>query len=649
MWDEKGKVYSMGAFPGAQGIPTFQYDRAVVGAQPSHHVTGAFTVPQGRTLVSLADLHVDQQASLSLLSGTRMEVGSGDRIIVHGAMTATGTVFTARDPVNGWGGLRFESGSGGSLRSSTIDRVAGWGNASITVTNASPLLGELQINNNLSPFGPGNYVAGLRITGPAANVVVEGIRIERMTNGAVVIDDRAVVRMRGNEFVRNTGPYLSNPGYTVLMGYITDAFLMPIAPVGGTVGNRIQDNTGDGISASSSANPVLGRYYYPSSSYDNDGFNFVDGNTRTGVVVRSNASLEAGGGGGIGKERNSFADNVMYDASVSGTGARLVSDCNWWGTASPPFNFVTSNGGTVANNSWLVEDPEINPSAQCTSGSLGGSPPVSNTRAEEDSPSKRLRTADTLRGRARLDVLIDIVAESPHSPEASAAITASALLARRPDAPPGAASFVESIAAETDHPARRAALLAAAGLRYRAGDIAGALDAAHEVLDEVGDLVHPDAVAAQFSVVYALVASGRVDEAAWEYSRLADAVPGSPEVALAGVHLGLSEPVGESERLRIAPQGAIEVQPADLPFEVGVPRPNPATDRVTLALSFIEDAEVQATVHDMAGRVVLQALVDGQTVSLDVSGLPAGIYTVHVTETGPAAQPPVSRLITIVR
>ena len=76
--------------------------------------------------------------------------------------------------------------------------------------------------------------------------------------------------------------------------------------------------------------------------------------------------------------------------------------------------------------------------------------------------------------------------------------------------------------------------------------------------------------------------------------------------------------------------GMTDVQVADLSF---VSYPNPATDRITLAMDLEGTATCQ--VLDARGRVVLvRSLHSGAPIELAVDQLPAGCYTARINHAG---------------
>ena len=85
------------------------------------------------------------------------------------------------------------------------------------------------------------------------------------------------------------------------------------------------------------------------------------------------------------------------------------------------------------------------------------------------------------------------------------------------------------------------------------------------------------------------------------------------------------------------------------------PRPNPVRDRTAVALDLPWPADVRVEVFDVTGRQVLAAEArmgagTGQSVALDASALPAGLYVYRLTATTPGAAPAyASGRLTVVR
>jgi hypothetical protein len=210
--DKAGKVYQAPLLPG--GNTTQQLPHLILGAPPSFSLSGAFTVPSGKTFeVEAKPLTINSGASLTLASGATFKTATtgesdltvqgsltvqagasavqlgtnGDsdvtvngtftlsagapiirfgpltRLVVNGTLNATSATLTGNPT---WNGLYFGSGSTGTITGtstskSRIDKVTGGaGGAAVQVYNSSPLLQHTIIETE-----PGSYVYGVYASG----------------------------------------------------------------------------------------------------------------------------------------------------------------------------------------------------------------------------------------------------------------------------------------------------------------------------------------------------------------------------------------------------------------------------------------------------------------------------------------------------
>ena len=133
---------------------------------------------QNQTTSVVYDKSVAANESVKLF-GSRFTFSSNKSLVVNGRLDASGTTFTASNPAQGWGGIRFEPGSSGTLDGTTqiptvVERVAG--SAAVTVRDAAVTLRNTLVqNNNLTTGTIGLWING---SNRSANVLVENSRIQ---------------------------------------------------------------------------------------------------------------------------------------------------------------------------------------------------------------------------------------------------------------------------------------------------------------------------------------------------------------------------------------------------------------------------------------------------------------------------------------
>ena len=589
--------------------------------------TGAdWRVPAGRTLNWLS----------SEVSAVRF--GASGRLTVKGTLNATGTLLTSTGATTGWGGVRYEAGSGGTLSGVTVERVSGYGAAAVRVTNASPSFSNVVIQRSSSL---GSAVTGLVVSGAQAAPTAHVLTVQDMTAGGVVVDNGADLRMTNSFLTGNIGAGLT-------AGYQSEVFLYP-ALVGSdatrTRGVQISGSLGsggNGVTAHSSGDVVFGYAYNPppGPSYHLNGFGSSTGNAGRGLAA-SGASVLYAGGSALW-QRNRLFSNAANDAEATGNGTAAYVRCDWWNDTTPPFRTAATAGATLDASRWLVQDPYANPVAECTDGSIidgfgRAAVGVTAARGAVDLPAltlvDRIAAAIEQEPGAAFAVLTAIIAEGSDAPEAAAAVTQIARLAEGDRAPAGAESFLAA-AASAPGRLRSAARRGLLGVRHAAGDVDGALAVADALA--AGEI--DDALAGQVARVYLLSEQGRTDEALSALAAVETLAPGSSEVWLARTHLGL--PVeGQPEGGRAAPWEAASQEGTKSlsgALSVGEAYPNPATDRASVTLTLTEPTSVRVVVIDALGREVADVLDEdmgegAHQARIAVNRLAPGAYLVRVT------------------
>ncbi len=555
--------------------------------------------------------------------------GTGGHITVNGTLNSTGLALTAENVSQGWGGIQYNAGSGGTITGGEITKVKTYGGAAVSITNASPTFQNVRISDSPCCGTDGFYVIG-----SGSNPTIQGTTIRDMSGTGVTIGSYAHGRLVHN-VIRDNG----EDG--VLAGYGATPFLSPDAPNNDRIGNDILFNSGNGVYASGSSTYITyGWYYYAGSGYAHaDGYNEIRGNTLAGNRVVLGSAIA--GGGSTANRRNGFFLNGGNEAEAVGSGSRAYVSCDYWGpNSAPPFQTSATSGGTVTLSTYLTQNPRANPFEACQNinvvGELGksGETPGGGSAAargdgdlgqflEEAAGLAMIRPAEAF------DLLRQVVAEGDDD-LASAAIAEAGRIASGRQALPAARAFLAEQAASAPPRRQMAALRALVGVRHDAGDADGALDAARTLAES------PEADDAAFGAlasVYLFAEAGRDAEALDALGTLERLLPESREAALARRSLGL--PVAEGRVASGEETAAKTGENVAAATELLAVRPNPTGGAAVVPFRLAESAHVQVSVYDVLGRSVA-VLVDGafeageHAATLDASRLAPGVYVVRL-------------------
>jgi parallel beta-helix repeat protein len=590
----------------------------------------------------------------------------GRRLDAYGTLNASGATFTERDAGQGWRGIRFNAGSGGSISDSFVERVGlqdELNSYAVSIYSASPTISGTEIRLST----PGSASGGVYVSNSTAFPVLTDNEIHDLTGDGIVLDNSAKARLIENIIELNDGRGLVG-------GYNTEAFLS--GPLGSLLpANLIQENDGYGVHATSGAYLNLGYFYYPQGGYHADGFNSVTDNGNIGLGAQSTGRVVAGSLTAQRKNRffrNAIGSGTPYDAVSVGSSSPVYARCDWWNDTTPPFRTLELSGGIVDDAWYLLQDPYVNPNPDCVEGpglrAPGGSAGQARGGLPEDGDDGEGSALDLLLAGVEvapsnpavaLALFAEVVAGWPEDPAAAAALSETGRLATQANA----SSLVEASAlalleaeAGGDRPDLQAAALGAlAAARHREDDGEGALAAA-AALVALGDSLA--AAGGSFmdgggallfghvAQVYLYAETGRLEEAAAALETLEAVAPGSAEAALARWHLdGLTEVVNGEAGLRIAvPEMAATSQmPAlgrapEAGFRLEPARPNPvrgSSSGVAVPFVLSVQAYVRVVLYDVLGRDVA-VLANGAyaagrySADLDAgAGLAPGTYLVR--------------------
>ncbi len=487
---------------------------------------------------------------------------------INGDLDVDGMTFAGSNS-SGWSGIRFRPGSGGTVQNAVIEGVGGSGGSALRIDDASPTFSDVTISGPASS----SSVGGVYVAGSQASPEFHDLTVENMTWTGVSVYGYADVRMTGSSIELN--------GRTGLVsGTGADVFLYPSLSGDRTEGNQITDNDASGVYASNSARVVFGYSSTATGGVHNDGFNTSADNGGKGVFAAYRGTVAAGNASS--HQRNRFFSNDSFDAYATQSGSAAYVRCDWWNDPTPPFRTATASGGFLDDGAWLTQDPYLNPAAPCVSG--GGAAYSAGAGAASGTRAERLSAALGQGGRPAesLTALAGLVREAPETPEAAAALVAIGRLATGPGASIEARTVLDDHA--TAGPLRGIARQALVGVRYRAGDVAGALGWTERMLaDPVSEADVRFALSAR---VVLLSDQGRDGAAHRAYRALAETAPGSEEADQARAFLDL--PLDQTPSPAAVAPAASALAMASDGFVVEGVYPNPTAGSATVAFAVEE-------------------------------------------------------------
>ncbi|MDX1421057.1 MAG: T9SS type A sorting domain-containing protein [Rubricoccaceae bacterium] len=269
--------------------------------------------------------------TLAFAPDRRLYVKGGD-------LTADGVRFTAAQPSQGWGGLRFDPASVGVLTGVTVERVVGpagdQGDAAVEVYDADVLISESFIQD-------GTAVHGVWASGKDALLTLDQSFVQTMGgNGA------GVVAAEGAE-VHVYDSFVLNNGYVGAGATGT----------GSTLYLYRTEVSGSGSFGVVSEATAEVNFYRPGEPVPSEGVT-VGTNLRGGLFARAGGDIVAGVYNNRRQSctaacQNFVIDNWLggndFDARASGKNSALYAEYNFWGVgrSESDLEIVKTNGGKV--------------------------------------------------------------------------------------------------------------------------------------------------------------------------------------------------------------------------------------------------------------------------------------------------------------
>ncbi|MEM6785672.1 MAG: M43 family zinc metalloprotease [Bacteroidota bacterium] len=578
------------------------------------------------------DLVIDDNQTYSFFD-VEIRSDPGVRIVVDGTLNADNTAapgsmtFTAADQAQGWGGIRFEPGSGGVLKNGIVDRVLGYGGAAITINDASPTLRNMLIQNDL-----GVGLDGIYIWGSQSDPLIAESEIRAMAGDGIVVSANAEATLDRN-LISNSG---SNG---VLLGFGANVLLTENTIIGS--GQSL--GSGDGIDAVAGAIGTLAPYYYLG-----DGYNTIDGSAGRGLYARSNGRIYAGNS--AWGRFNTISDDVVR---ASGGGSIVQASADYWdrngdGNGGDLPWTIQKSGGVVTADSYCLDEPVVGSGCTLNSQSSRTSLP-SPARLAYDNATLEAAQGDF---NAAVRNLAETIRLEPGTPLAAAAFgEVVRLVATLPDEERGGmvAEVLPVLRREATHPSHRrwaghalARVLLMEGYTTEAVAVAkrvretsvGAAGAGARLSEADEARLADDAL-----LFHALLEAEAYEEAETVLAAMRSYAEGELETDLAAQDLAATidgPTLGEGNRANAqAKSGVAETTPVTSIY------PNPFSEGASVPVRLAEEVHLRVAVYDVLGRQI--ALVhDGvlaagdHLLALDGARLASGVYVVRARVGGGA-------------
>ncbi len=584
------------------------------------------------------------------LGAVTLAFNTGMRLLVEGSLNASGTTFTEAEAGQGWGGMRFESGSDGTIAESVIEDVQGAN--SVYVYNADVLFEDTQIRD-----GSGT---GLRASGSQATVTFRDgsnpniePQIRDHNAGGVVASSSAEVHVE-NSLILNTGARgVFAYTYGDLTLFETDV----------TVSN------GFGASAD-----LLGEVTFGDPNLTRSSVNNVVENHTSGTFFGMDGGVHFAGTACADpySHNNFLRQSGTSELHADLTGSDVVAEYNYWGSsAGPSSSYVQLSDGAAFDGTPFLSTPGAgcgsttsftgteSGEALLGSASRAGAESAGGDDAASGPPEgmdplrwEAFRSAHDGNRAVAFGRLVSAVQTAATPEDAWRAYEVLAQLGSRGETPPSVGAFLTARAGmEAERPWALGALSA---LRSRQGRSAEAVAAATALTVEYGGTEHAlRGWAARHR--YALEA-GDEEAASAALGALEAGWPEHRMTALVQAEHALHYGEGAGARgtvpaARVSAETASEAEVSGPgAFGLGSAYPNPSRARVTVPLTLDAAAEVRVAVYDVLGREVAvlvdEALEPGaHEVTLDAAALPSGVYLVRLV----AGDAVATRRITVLR
>jgi hypothetical protein len=581
-----------------------------------YNVSGGFSV-SGKSLVDKTHIYLEDDASITVNSGATFTAGnysvfhatSSSPVNVYGTFNANGAEFYGSG--ESWPGIRFYSGSSGTIQNSTFSNIGSSGRA-VHISGASPTVKDSDITSS----GYGIYVEGvsaypqltyntISVSGSSGSRM--GIRV---SNASPTITNSAITSPSYGIYVAGTSAFPSIRNNTLAA---TTAIWFTGA--GGYVQANTIDGNGSGaggIGADEGADPILGQ---------------EDLGPGNNIITGYAYGLMAGNGSNLWSQGYDCVSEVDQYHILSFTSADVSAIYDWWGGGNP--DVIYGWGGTVE---WSPKYPYSTCPASGAPKTLLQEPPLSSEIADDDLPG-RLQQARVLRVSGKTaDAVAEykaLIGDAPSSPQAASAYLDLGRLARRA-LDSDLARYLESEAAGgTEYRLHILGMLI--GYYLNSGDETRAIETARVVENEGDGTWH--AFSALWQMFEMHMKGERFADAAGAFGRMRP-LNEIDEMLMAQISDDLSERA-PGEFARLADAGAIDQDLETSTLEISA-FPNPFNPTTTITFRLPEGAKTSVQVYDVQGRSVAR-IASGDypagthSVEWDASGVASGLYLAVVT------------------
>lgn len=278
----------------------------------------------GSVINFTSDFVINSNQSLDLYSGITLKFSSGKYINNSGILKVNGNSnnrITFISQSGSWDGIRFYSGSSGTIDYATINNAT----YGVYVSGATPVIK----NSNFSDNSYGLYINNSYSFSWTVNSILNNTFEDNSSYGVYLYNSSPT--LKGNYFTGNGNALALVIGCNPLI-----------------TNNDISSNTYYGLGCFSSSSPVM--YYHHMRS--TGGYNEIrnNGNPEIKITGSSNPLL----GNSMYNGNNSIVD-ASGTLILNQTTNTISAENNWWGSSSGPS--AGQFTGSVDYNPYLTSDP----------------------------------------------------------------------------------------------------------------------------------------------------------------------------------------------------------------------------------------------------------------------------------------------------
>ena len=565
----------------------------------SHTMSGNLTVASGKILTAKA--------------GSTLSFGSGYYLSVSGTLNASGTsasraTFTRSGTSGTWGGIKYSSGSSGSLSACNISNAT----YGVRLYSSGPVVDGCTISN----CGYGIYCSG-------ASPAISNNNISGSSNcGLYVYNGSPNVKSNEvgdcNVYLNASDAYLEDNYFSEGSGsYACHLYASSPHLTHNTISSSEALVT---LYANTGSDPVFDTGY----GYGL-GYNIITGHINAdGVIWAYNSSHpDLCGPNSIGRH----GTTVLQAAAIDG-GSSIDAVFCWWGTTSQPivsgkvetsYQFQYDPGG----GSSLAKAPLADRGGVENSDNPGGFSAVENLW------SAAMSFFDAQQFQHAIPVFKRLIIAFPNSVYAHKAISRLMQIGRL-DGKFDLIVILDELINRVDDSSLRAALQSRKTLLFRQrGEFTAAIAMAAEIAAEHADSYHECSAWFDLFNLYHKDLGDSGLAAIW-LGQLKTKYPETDLTAIAQTDFGETPPNVKLTRPALPPVAPGEVETIAT-YQLKPNFPNPFNPVTSIAYDLPEDSQVRIAVFNLAGQLIEQLTDDAQCrghyrISWDASAYPSGVY-----------------------